>query len=174
MTLTLFPYWQGGDHGCWVFDDERTGLQAEAFVDSTSAMITRVVDAKAISGADQGFAMTFASEPFHGCDVQVTRVGKREASHRGLFHFDNSNWYEGDILGDHMVGWLFPALLLYFETAPDNLYVRCELLPPGVNPRWNPGPDDHPRRFVTASEDKSKRRRCTPFLNALRVVASHH
>ena len=150
--LTLYPYWQSP---CWVFDDARTGLKAEAFVNGTTDMITRVVDAKAISHAHQGFAMTFASEPFDGHDVQVTRLAAREASRRGLPAYDNSNWYEGDILGDHMVGWLCPALLLYFRSAPDRLYVRCEPLPAGVNPRWNPGPGDHPRTFVTTPRGQS-------------------
>jgi hypothetical protein len=151
----------------------RTGLQAEAFVRGTTKMISRVVEEKANGHAKAGFA-TFAAEPYDGCDVEVTRLTEGEASRRGLPTSDDTNWYEGDVLGAHMVGWLCPALLLYFRTAPARLYVRCEPLPAGVNPRWKPGPDDHPRRFVTASEDKSKRRRCTPFLNALRVVASHH
>ena len=148
--LTLYPYWH---HGCWVFDDARTGLQAEAFVNGTTEMITRVVEAKAIPHPHQGFAMTFASEPFDGHDVQVTRLTAGEASRRGLPAYDNSNWYEGDILGDHMVGWLCPALLLYFRSAPDRLYVRCEPLPAGVNPRWAPDPGTRTRRFVAATED---------------------
>ena len=83
MTLTLFPYWQGGEHGCWVFDDQRTGLQAEAFVRGTTEMISRVVEAKAIGHAKAGFAMTFASAPFDGYDVEVTRLTEGEAERRG-------------------------------------------------------------------------------------------
>jgi hypothetical protein len=153
MALTLFPYWQGGEHGCWVFDDQRTGLQAEAFVRGTTEMISRVVEAKAIGHAKAGFAMTFASAPFDGYDVEVTRLTEGEAERRGLPTSDDTNWYEGDILGTHMVGWLCPALLLYFRDAPERLYVRCESLPPGVDPRWVPDPGTRTRRFVGATDD---------------------
>ena len=57
MTLTLYPYL---DSGTWVFDDERTGLQGEAFVLGATDMITAIVQAKAIPGAERGFALTAA------------------------------------------------------------------------------------------------------------------
>ena len=37
----------------------------------------------------------------------------------------------------HMEGWLCPARYRYFDAAPPRLLVRCDALPPGVNPIWD-------------------------------------
>lgn len=58
------------------------------------------------------------------------------------------NWYEGDVFGEWMVNWLCPTLLLYFAKPPQRLYVRCEPLPAGTDPIWNPGPGEERQRFV--------------------------
>ena len=139
-VLTIAPYLYPGTE-CWVFDDERTGLKEEAFVQGTSEMITRVVTSKGISAADKGFLLTFSDQPFAGYDVERRWL-------RG--DPDGGNWYEGDVLGERMENWLCPALLLYFEQPPERLYVRCDPLPAGVNPIWNPRPGDEGRRFVEA------------------------
>jgi hypothetical protein len=49
-----------------------------------------------------------------------------------------------------MEGWLCPALLLYFEQAPQRIFIRCDPLPTGVNPIWTPQRGDTVRRFVEA------------------------
>ena len=49
-----------------------------------------------------------------------------------------------------METWLCLAPLLYFETPPRRLYVRCDPLPAGVQPIWNPLPGEEGRRFVEA------------------------
>ena len=54
------------------------------------------------------------------------------------------------MLGEYMENWLCPALLLYFEKPPKRLYVRCDPLPAGVDPIWNPPPGEEGRRFVEA------------------------
>src|ERR1700679_303890 len=59
--LTIYPYLLGNT---WVFDDERTGLKEEAFVLGMTEMISRVVKARTIPNAEEGFALTFAAEPF--------------------------------------------------------------------------------------------------------------
>lgn len=45
--LSLYPYLYPGTT-CWVFDDARTGLKEEAFVEGTTEMITCVVEGKRI------------------------------------------------------------------------------------------------------------------------------
>jgi len=55
--LTLYPYPYPGTT-CWVFDDARTGLKEEAFVEGTSEMITRVVEGKKILEAANGFLLS--------------------------------------------------------------------------------------------------------------------
>ena len=142
--LTLYPYLYPGTE-CWVFDDARTGLKEEAFVEGTSEMITRVITHKRIPRAEKGFLLTFSDQPFDGHDVERHWV-------RG--DVDGGNWYAGDVLGEAMENWLCPALLLYFETPPRRLYVRCDPLPAGVNPIWNPPPGQEGRRFVEAPGER--------------------
>ena len=138
--LTLYPYLYSGTD-CWVFDDERTGLKAEAFVLGTSEMITRVVEHKRIQKSAQGFLLTFSDQPFDGHDVERHWVRSEVAG---------GNWYEGEVLGEPMENWLCPALLLYFVDPPKRLYVRCDPLPAGVNPIWEPPQGEEGRRFVEA------------------------
>jgi hypothetical protein len=102
-------------------------------------MISRVVAHKRIPQATSGFLLTFSDEPFEGHDV-VRRWAREDAG--------GGNWYEGEVLGEWMENWLCPALLLYFQTPPERLYVRCDPLPPGVNPLWDPPPGEEGRRFV--------------------------
>lgn len=143
-VLTLYPYLRNGV--CWVFDDSRTGLKEEAFVCGMSEMISRVVEAKGIPDAPRGFALTFAAEPFPGHDVELHWVRPE---------YDGGNWYTGTVVGERMEGWLCPALLLYFEAPPRQLFVRCDPLPQGVNPIWTPAPGEQSRRFVAAPDEKT-------------------
>lgn len=136
--LTLYPYLSGS---CWVFDDARTGLKEEAFVLGMTEMVTRIVTAKRLPDAEQGFAMSFSAFPFEGHDVELQWL-RGEPS--------GGNWYVGDVLGQRMEGWLCPALLLYFRDPPDRISVRCDPLPAGVDPIWNPPPGVTGRRFVEA------------------------
>jgi hypothetical protein len=138
--LTLYPYLYPGTT-CWVFDDARTGLKEEAFVEGTSEMISRVVEHKKIPRATKGFLLSFSDQPFDGHDVE-----RRWLRGDG----ESGNWYEGDVLGEPMENWLCPALLLYFEKPPKRLYVRCDPLPVGVQPIWNPPPGEEGRKFVEA------------------------
>ncbi len=140
--LTLYPYL---DSGTWVFDDERTGLQGEAFVLGATDMISAVVEAKAIPDAAAGFALTFSGEAFEGHDVRL--VWQRpDPSGSG-------NWYAGEVAGRQSECWLCPALLLYFQTPPREIFVRAESLPAGVNPRWTPPEGVVGRRFVGAPKE---------------------
>jgi len=138
--LTLYPYLL--NDLCWVFDDKRTGLKEEAFVLGMTEIISRVVDSKQIPNAHRGFAMTFCVEPFEGHDTELHWL----RSDGGC-----GNWYETTAMGEHMEGWLCPALLLlYFQQAPPRIYVRCDPLPVGVNPIWDPPPGAVVRQFVEA------------------------
>jgi hypothetical protein len=67
--LTRYPYIYPGT-ACWVFDDARTGLKEEAFVEGTSEMITRVVQRKKVPRAANGFLLTFSDQPCDGHDVE--------------------------------------------------------------------------------------------------------
>jgi hypothetical protein len=152
MPLTIYPYRLGH---CWVFDDERTGLKEEAFVLGASEMISRVVEAKQIAHADRGFLLTFDNEPFDH-DVELTWLPASEAA-RAIGSStdlvpDFGSWYGGDVAGQQMIGWLCPALFVYFNAAPKMIYAKAEPLPAGIDPIWHIAPGDpRARRFVSAA-----------------------
>jgi hypothetical protein len=145
--LTIYPYLH--EDICWVFDDQRTGLKEEAFVLGMTEIISRVVEAKAIPNAAVGFALTFGAEPFDH-DVELNWIPPNEAgvdSTPGI-----GNWYRGSVFGEEMIGWLCPALFLYFAEAPKKIFAKAEPLPAGVDPIWHVDANDPTaRRFVSAS-----------------------
>lgn len=141
-VLTLYPYLL--NRSCWVFDDERTGLKEEAFVAGMSEMISRMVEIKGLPDAARGFALSFGDRPFPGHDVEVRWLRAEPGG---------GNWYAGDVAGARMEGWLCPALLLYFQSPPPRIFVRCEPLPAGIDPIWTPPPGVTGRRFVEAPPD---------------------
>ena len=146
MKSVLYPYLLGET---WVFDDKRTGLKAEAFVMGMSEMISKLIEAKAIPNADQGFTMTFSDQPFDGHDAELhwLRADDSDEPMPG-------NYYCGEISGQEMQGWLCPALLLYFDGAPARLFVRADQLPPNIDPIWHVSPDDpRQRRFVGPGDE---------------------
>ena len=151
--LTIYPYLF--EKTCWVFDDQRTGLKEEAFVLGMTEMISKVVEAKAIPNAAKGFALTFGLEPFDH-DVELTWLSPTEAvqvlSRQGAGIPGIGNWYRGTVCGEEMVGWLCPALFLYFAEAPKKIFAKAEPLPAGVDPIWHVEANDpSARRFVSVT-----------------------
>ena len=67
------------------------------------------------------FGASRVGQPFDGHGVERLRL-------RG--DAEDGNWYEGEVLGEHMENWLCPALLLYFEKPPKQLYVRWRVTIP--------------------------------------------
>lgn len=124
------------------FDDPRTGLKEEAFACGATEMISRLVEAKGILDAEDGFELSFGDASFEGHDAVLTwlRADDQQLGMAG-------NWYKGEVAGEMMEGWLCPALFLYFQSAPPLIYVRAEKLPVGVNPIWDSDGSEG-RRFV--------------------------
>jgi hypothetical protein len=54
--------------------------------------------------------LVFSETPFPGHDLVLEWVGEE----------NGGNWYRAPKLG--MLGWLCPALLKYFERAPERIY----------------------------------------------------
>lgn len=151
-VLTIYPYLL---HQTWVFDDPRTGLKEEAFVLGMTEMISRLVEAKAIPQASQGFSLSFSDEPFEGAAAELSWlrsddsqiVPGQDGSASQMF----GNWYGGIIAGEPMEGWLCPALGLYFRVAPARLFVKAEPLPAGMDAIWHVRWEDAMAvRFVSA------------------------
>jgi hypothetical protein len=98
--------------GTWVFDDLRVGLIREAFVSGADLILDRLTEH--IPGAENGFRLLFSASPFPGYGVKVDWVREEY----------EGNWYRAADFG--MEGWLCPALYLYFETAPKEIYIKDE------------------------------------------------
>ncbi|NJL72653.1 MAG: hypothetical protein HC888_14315 [Candidatus Competibacteraceae bacterium] len=106
--LTIAPY---RFNGAWVFDDDRVGLVREPFVSGADHMIDLFTEN--ISDAVNGFRLTFSSQPFPGFQV---RIALDRPEYGG-------NWYRWP--ERNVEGWLCPALVKYFESAPPEIYVQA-------------------------------------------------
>jgi hypothetical protein len=98
--------------GMWVFDDPAVGLSKEPFIAGIDTMIDKIV--AGIPNADKGFCAIFSAAQFPGSDFKLE--WRREES--------DGNWYYSDQF--KMEGWLCPALLKYFLSAPPDIYVKVE------------------------------------------------
>jgi hypothetical protein len=107
----IHPYrWEG----LWVFDDARTGLEREPFVEGADILIDQAVAAKSIRDAAHGFRLWFSACEFPRHDFVL----------RWLREGEGGNWYHSHDFG--VEAWLCPALLKYFDQAPPEIYVRIE------------------------------------------------
>ena len=109
VLTVIQPYWYADT---WVFDDESVGLDKEPFVQGIPEMIDYLV--KDIPNACSGFMLLFSSQPFVGYQVELTRVREEYGGY----------WYKAKDEGAE--GWLCPALLRYFDDAPESLYIKAE------------------------------------------------
>jgi hypothetical protein len=107
--LIIAPYKY---QGAWVFDDPAVGLSREPFIAGIDTMIDKAV--ADIPNAEKGFRAIFSASPFPGANWKLEwRRGE-----------SGGNWYYSDQF--KMEGWLCPALLKYFPTAPREIYVKIE------------------------------------------------
>ena len=105
------PYrWEG----MWVFDDAAVGLVREPFVSGADVMIDRLVSD--IPSASEGFRLIFSPTPFPGYSAHLS--WRREE--------DEGTWYFSEDF--NLEGWLCPALLHYFESAPSDIYAKAEAI----------------------------------------------
>jgi hypothetical protein len=109
--FVIAPYWHAG---LWVFDDDRVDLVKEPFVSGIPEMIDDLV--QDIPNARQGFRLLFSPGPFPGFQRKLTWVREEFGG----------NWYRAD--QPAMEGWLCPAMLLYFQSPPLELFVKAEAL----------------------------------------------
>ena len=107
--LVIAPYKY---QGTWVFDDPAVGLSREPFIAGIDTMIDKAVADN--PNAEKGFRAIFSASPFPGANL---KLDWRRAESGG-------NWYYSDQF--KMEGWLCPALLKYFRTAPREIYVKIE------------------------------------------------
>jgi hypothetical protein len=103
--------------GMWVFDDPRVGLVQEPFVGGADVIIDRVVEG--VRNAETGFLMLFSATPFPGHQF---RLSWRRADGSGNYYYSEAHGIEG---------WLCPALLKYFDKAPEEIFFQVKPKPEG-------------------------------------------
>ena len=119
--LTIHPYY---DDGLWVFDDERVGLIAEPFVSGADDLIDHLLrmKRKRRKALNKGFTAVFSMQEFKGADVQLEfrcfDSGGSVYEPCGLEDFRNGE-------GTRDV-WLCPALNLYFEDSPKQIWISIK------------------------------------------------
>jgi hypothetical protein len=101
--------------GMWVFDDPSVGLHREPFVAGADVMID--VLTKDIPNAEKGFNLVFSKDRFPCAQILLMHV--REELGGNVYHNPELE----------MTCWLCPALLKYFETAPERIYVEIRAKP---------------------------------------------
>jgi hypothetical protein len=107
MVIVPYKY-----EGMWVFDDPQVGLQKEPFIAGIDTLIDRAT--ADIPDAKRGFRAIFSSAPFPGANFKLQW---RRAESGG-------NWYFSPEFNQE--GWLCPALMKYFASAPGEIYVKVE------------------------------------------------
>ena len=98
--------------GLWVFDDPAVGLVHEPFVGGADTMID--VATEHLPNAGRGFLAVFSASRFPGAQIVLDWV--REEAGGNVYCWPEKG----------MEGWLCPALLRYFERAPEKLYVQVK------------------------------------------------
>lgn len=108
QIMAIKPYkW----NGLWVFDDEGVGLVREPFIAGADELIDLAIEEFGIADADRGFLLIFSGGPFPTAQAELTWVRSDNAS---------GNYYQWE---GHE-GWLCPALLKYFPTAPRKIFAE--------------------------------------------------
>lgn len=98
----ISPYLEGG---VWVFDDKERNLIKEPFVSGIPDIIEHFIKNKK-------FTVIFSDDKFPS--FTATLIHQREEY--------NGNWYW--LENTDLTGWLCPALLKYFKTAPKRIYLE--------------------------------------------------
>lgn len=111
---TIHPYRDGG---ALVFDDPAVGLVREALVGGTDQILQTA--ARMVEADPERFTLLFSAIPFPGRQAIAIWT---EAGEMGF-----GDWYMVEIpgLGQHH-GWLCPALLKYFPTAPAEIHFQIK------------------------------------------------
>lgn len=98
--------------GRWFFDDEQVGLVKEELVGGADDLADQV--SSFIPNAEDGFCLNFDKEEFPNYQLKL-------------------DWVREEIEGDSYIlkemdqeVWLCPALLKYFKSPPEELYLQVK------------------------------------------------
>ena len=124
---TILPY---RSMGGWAFDDNAVGLEREPFVAGADIAIDKIVEYLGIK--TDKIKMTFSKDKFPGHHIKLEYSTMNVLGEGDFYSIDKTNQFtEIDSDAGHWEGetfflWLCPALLEYFDEAPDEIYVKIE------------------------------------------------
>jgi hypothetical protein len=106
----IHPYrWQG----LWVFDDPAVGLDKEPFVSGADTVLDRIAASLSPGPPASQMTLIFSDQPFPGHQFQFIRLHEEAGGY----------WYQSP--AHQLSGWLCPALLRYFDQAPESIYLEA-------------------------------------------------
>ena len=111
MTIHTYKYF-----GQWVFDDDKTGLDKEAFVGGADTLLDKF---------DYGsgkLTIVFSSIAFPGHQISLNLVETVDNGESGSTYFCPEHSH---------TAWLCPALLKYMSPPPQVIYAK--IIKPGSN-----------------------------------------
>ena len=111
--FTIHPYHDGG---ALVFDDPAAGLVKEALVGGTDLLLE--IAARAADADPARFTLLFSDAPFPGAHAAIW-LEKGELGYGDWYHVHIPEVVQGD-------GWLCPALLKYFPSAPAKIHFQIK------------------------------------------------
>jgi len=100
-------------NGMWVFDDESKDLDKEPFVAGADTLLSYLT-----GGEAETCIIIFSKDEFPDYDLVVNKVKEGVGGGTDYF-FESDDGYTHDL-------WLCPALLKYFEDAPEKIYFKIK------------------------------------------------
>jgi hypothetical protein len=104
------------DLGTWVYDDAGVGVLGEPFVLGADKMLTQLRAAQ-VGPSLEPFRLVFSAAAFPGA-----------LAARRLEEADGGVWYEAELGGQTLRGWLCGHFFDYFAAAPEVVHVKAESL----------------------------------------------
>jgi hypothetical protein len=121
MPNSLFKLHAYLKDNTWMFDDEKRGIVEEPFVAGADIMFD-FMSGRVMSPANDTCDIVFSATPIPDHDVHATLTG--DDGHDG--HYYDVQKFNQFPEGVGFEFWLCPALLEFFNKAPDNLYVKVQ------------------------------------------------
>ena len=112
--MTIHPYRVEGKG--WMFDDPTTGLKEEGLVCGIDTLLDLYSREKKLN-TTKGFDVKFSNQPIKNHTLELHKQYELDGSGREHGTMYNCPQYNCE-------GWLCPSLYLYFEEAPETIYIK--------------------------------------------------
>lgn len=121
MANSLYSLHAYFKNGLWMFDDKSRDIKEEPFVAGADTMFD-LMSGRCIDETIQECGIVFGSTPIPNYDIKVKldRPDGFDGHYYNVVKFDKYPSVEG------FEFWLCPALLAFFNDAPEEIYVKVQ------------------------------------------------